>query len=84
MNLNVQLVVLGMGDEKFVNLFNWAAHRYQGKVAAWNQMNHELAHRIYAGCDLFRMPSAFEPLRPVPDDCAALRHRADRPARPAA
>ena len=53
MNLNVQLVVLGMGDEKFVNLFNWAAHRYQGKVAAWNQMNHELAHRIYAGCDLF-------------------------------
>ena len=61
MNLNVQLVVLGMGDEKFVNLFNWAAHRYQGKVAAWNQMNHELAHRIYAGCDLFLMPSAFEP-----------------------
>ena len=24
-------------------------------------MNHELAHRIYAGCDMFLMPSAFEP-----------------------
>ena len=61
MSLDVQLVVLGMGEEKFVNLFNWAAHRYQGKVASWNQMNPELAHRIYAGADLFLMPSAFEP-----------------------
>lgn len=61
MSMDVQLVVLGMGEEKYVNLFNWAAHRYQGKVASWNQMNHELAHRIYAGCDMFLMPSAFEP-----------------------
>ena len=61
MNLDVQLVVLGMGEEKYVNLFNWAAHRYEGKVVSRNQMDNVLAHRIYGACDMFLMPSAFEP-----------------------
>ena len=61
MSMDVQVVVLGKGDEKFVNLFGWAAYRYEGKLAARIEMNNELAHQIYAGCDLFLMPSAFEP-----------------------
>lgn len=61
MDMDVQLAVLGKGDEKYVHLFGWAAYRYGGKLAARIEMNNALAHRIYAGSDLFLMPSAFEP-----------------------
>ena len=58
---NVQLVVLGMGESRYVNLFSWAEGQYKGKVAARFAMDHALAHQIYAGCDMFLMPSQFEP-----------------------
>ena len=59
MDEDVQLVVLGMGDAKYVNLFSWAEQHYPGKVAARFKMDVNLAHRIYAGADLFLMPSQF-------------------------
>ena len=58
---NVQLVVLGMGESRYVNLFSWAESEYRGKMAARFTMDHVLAHQIYAGCDMFLMPSQFEP-----------------------
>ena len=58
---DVQLVVLGMGESRYVNLFSWAEGEYRGKVAARFAMDHALAHQIYAGCDMFLMPSQFEP-----------------------
>ena len=58
---NMQLVVLGMGDAKYVNLFSWAEQHYPGRVAARFKMDGALAHRIYAGADIFLMPSQFEP-----------------------
>lgn len=61
MEENVQLVVLGMGESRYVNLFSWAEQQYAGRVAARFQMDHQLAHRIYAGADMFLMPSQFEP-----------------------
>ncbi len=61
MNTGAQLVVLGMGENKYVDLFSWAQWKYPGKMAACFQMNHALAHKIYAGADLFLMPSMFEP-----------------------
>ena len=61
MRLNVQLVVLGMGEGRYFNLFSWAEGEYQGRVAARFTMDHALAHQIYAGSDLFLMPSQFEP-----------------------
>ena len=61
MQENVQLVVLGQGDSRYVNLFSWAEGEYQGRVAARFSMDHALAHQIYAGCDMFLMPSQFEP-----------------------
>ncbi len=57
----VQLVVLGMGESRYVNLFSWAESEYRGRVAARFTMDSGLAHRIYAGCDMFLMPSQFEP-----------------------
>lgn len=61
MKQNVQLVVLGMGESRYVNLFSWAEGEFKGKVAARFTMDHALAHQIYAGCDMFLMPSQFEP-----------------------
>ena len=61
MDEKVQLVVLGMGDAKYVNLFSWAEQQYAGRVAARFKMDGALAHRIYAGADMFLMPSQFEP-----------------------
>ena len=61
MDEDVQLVVLGMGDAKYVNLFSWAEQQYAGRVAARFKMDGALAHRIYAGADIFLMPSQFEP-----------------------
>jgi len=61
MNLDVQLVVLGMGDSRYVNLFSWAESHYHGRVAARFTMDNALAHQIYAGADMFLMPSQFEP-----------------------
>lgn len=61
LNQDVQLVVLGMGESRYVNLFSWAEGEYRGKMAARFTMDHALAHQIYAGCDMFLMPSQFEP-----------------------
>lgn len=61
MNTGAQFVVLGMGESKYVDLFSWAQWKYAGQVSACFQMNNPLAHRIYASCDLFLMPSMFEP-----------------------
>ncbi|MBE5787893.1 MAG: glycogen synthase, partial [Clostridiales bacterium] len=61
MEEDLQLVVLGMGDAKYVDLFSWTEQRYPGRVAARFRMDGALAHRIYAGADMFLMPSQFEP-----------------------
>ena len=61
MREDLQLVVLGMGDSRYINLLNWAEQNYPGRVAARYAMDHDLAHRIYAGSDIFLMPSQFEP-----------------------
>ena len=61
MKQDVQLVVLGMGDSRYVNLFSWAGGEYRGRVSARFAMDNDLAHQIYGGCDLFLMPSQFEP-----------------------
>ena len=61
MRHDVQLVVLGMGEGRYFNLFSWAETEYKGRVAARFTMDHTLAHKIYAGADMFLMPSQFEP-----------------------
>lgn len=61
LRMDVQMTLLGDGDRRFVDLLNWAAWRYPGQVATYIGLNEGLAHRIYAGSDMFLMPSQFEP-----------------------
>lgn len=61
MDMDLQMVVLGTGDERYENLFHWAENRFHGRFAVRTAMDTPLAHRIYGGADAFLMPSAFEP-----------------------
>ena len=59
--LELQLVVLGTGEARYEQLFRDAAWRYPDKVSANICFSDQLAHRLYAGSDMFLMPSRFEP-----------------------
>lgn len=59
--MNLQLVVLGTGDEHFENFFKEAAVKHPDKVSAKITFNIDLAQKIYAASDYFLMPSMYEP-----------------------
>src|SRR5262249_5583963 len=58
---NVQFVLLGTGDQHYHAVFQQFAQRYPGRVAIFLTFNAALAQKIYAGSDMFLMPSRFEP-----------------------
>ena len=58
---NVQLVVLGSGDWQYENFFKELQGRYPEKVGLRLGFVPDLAHKIYAGADIFLMPSKSEP-----------------------
>jgi starch synthase len=60
-NLNFQFILLGTGAEYYHNLFNSIKERYPSRSAVYLTFNTPLAQKIYAGSDMFLMPSRFEP-----------------------
>ena len=58
---NVQIVVLGTGEERYENMFRHFDWKYADQVSANIYYSEELSHQIYASCDAFLMPSLFEP-----------------------
>lgn len=57
----VQLVLLGTGEEKYQQIFREFAKRHPNQVAVHILFDPKLAKRIYAGSDIFLMPSRYEP-----------------------
>jgi starch synthase len=57
----LQMVLLGTGDEHYQGFFRRVAERYPGQLAIVLGFDVGLAQRIYAGADLFLMPSRYEP-----------------------
>jgi starch synthase len=56
-----RVVALGSGDGDLVGGMHAAAAAHPGRVAMVERFDRDLARRIYAGVDLFLMPSRFEP-----------------------
>ncbi len=61
MATDLQLVILGKGDEDYENMFRVAAHHYPAKLSANIFFEETLAHRIFAAADLYLLPSLIEP-----------------------
>ena len=60
-NNDVQIAVVGSGDWQYENYFRELAERHRDKVGIYIGFVPSLAKKIYAGSDIFLMPSKSEP-----------------------
>ena len=58
---NAQLLILGTGERRFEQFFTDLSQEFPNRVAAKITFNLDLAARIYAGGDIYLMPSKSEP-----------------------
>lgn len=61
LKMNVQLIVLGTGDNDYQDFFEYYASSYPAKIASFIQFDNAIASKVYAGSDILLMPSLFEP-----------------------
>lgn len=61
MQRDIQFVLVGSGEARFEAALRDASTRYPGRLAAILRYDGQLANRVYAGADLYLMPSQAEP-----------------------
>jgi len=61
MQYDIQLVFQGVGEQRYEGMLWGFQRRFPGKVAVHIKFEEALAHQIYAGSDVFLMPSTYEP-----------------------
>ncbi len=57
----IQMIVLGTGEDRYQDMLRYFEQKYPEQIKAYIGYSEDLAHRIYASCDSFLMPSLFEP-----------------------
>lgn len=60
-NLPMQLLILGTGAEEYENMLRGWEHRRHDKIRSIIKFSASMASKLYAGADLFLMPSKSEP-----------------------
>ncbi len=58
---DAQVMVLGSGNKEYEEAFHWATVHHPDRIANFIGFNADLARQVYAGSDIFLMPSWFEP-----------------------
>jgi starch synthase len=61
LNMGIQFVLLGTGEAELEDYFKTIQYRYPDKVKIFLEFNKDLSKKIYAGSDIFLMPSKSEP-----------------------
>lgn len=61
MGEDIRFIILGAGYSEYEEFLRNAEGRHKGRLCSYIGYNADLSHRIYAGSDLFLMPSLFEP-----------------------
>jgi starch synthase len=61
LRFDLQLVILGAGDQKYQDALAQLPKTYPGKIGVKIAFENVLAHQIEAGADMFLMPSKYEP-----------------------
>ena len=61
MKMGVQLIVFGQGEQQYIDYFNWAKERWPGQLGFSSDYSEQMAAEIFAGADMYLMPSRFEP-----------------------
>ena len=61
LSMNVQFVLLGTGEAELEEYFKTIQYRYPDKIKIFLEFNKDLSKKIYAGSDIFLMPSKSEP-----------------------
>lgn len=61
MDMGVQLIVFGQGDQQYIDFFNEAVERWPGQFGFSCDYTEQMASEIFAGADMYLMPSRFEP-----------------------
>lgn len=59
--MNIQMVILGTGDVKYHEIMQQMVAKYPKVISLHLKFDDPLAHKIYAGSDIFLMPSRYEP-----------------------
>ena len=58
---DAQFVVIGSGERELEQRLTDLRHRYPNRVFCYLDYSEQLAHQLEAGCDIFAMPSRYEP-----------------------
>ena len=61
MKMGVQLIVFGQGEQQYIDYFNWAKERWPGQLGFSSDYSEQVASEVFAGADMYLMPSRFEP-----------------------
>lgn len=59
--MEVGLVILGKGDERYENLFFNLCKQYPQRIGVKLEISQALAHKVVAGADILLIPSLYEP-----------------------
>jgi len=60
MNIDADIIILGTGEKRYEDFFTWISYNSKN-IRARLEYSAQLCNKIYAGADMFLMPSRFEP-----------------------